>query len=318
MQQKDVRELHWMLQFERNPYPKNIDWEITSSSEARFYWLGLYKDDLKPGLIINASLGENAIVIEASDEASVDIYLNDTMVNLDKAIQIENNGNTIFSAKAPRTLEIIKASIESLGDPSQMFVSKIHVHISASKNGFLKNGDSPICKQGLNSTPSTCRFHLCDSATNTLSAQCLNSEGTRIVSELKLPCAGETHNCEGYLTCGQCSEWTPIQIVNCTSANLRKTTGDIRGDCPLWSEANIANCKLPLFSCEGKIQCGLCSTYKANLSGSYLRSCKHTKITTDQLTSECQSAKGYQKSTLDLPCSSDINNCEGLLKCGSC
>ncbi|PWS30513.1 alpha/beta hydrolase family protein [Pedobacter paludis] len=130
MNRKDTIALDWMAKFTRNPLPKKINWVQDDRHETDFYWLSTDSVGLKTGNSATVSVKENTINIEHNDYERLFIYLNDKLVNLDKAIKVLYNGKVVFNGKVNRTAKTITETITKRLDPNMVFSAKLEV-----KNG---------------------------------------------------------------------------------------------------------------------------------------------------------------------------------------
>jgi hypothetical protein len=87
---------------------------------------------------------------------------------------------------------------------------------------------------------------------------------------------------------------------------------------PISSSLNSCDCgSLGVSNCNGGLACGTCQLPP----GSYQQSCTNCFARSDRLTcGTCTRIDGTENNvpTLPLPCSGDIINCDGVLRCGSC
>ena len=150
MELDDAAAFPWMAAYTRNPYPKKIVWrqenEEKKMPEAFFYWLKVAdkhisarSDDDAPGSSkereaylgkeLTASIDGNTITIGKCDYNSFTIYLNDSMVDLDKDVSVIFNGKTVFNGRVERRMEVLERSMAERGDPSYVFPAEIVVRI---------------------------------------------------------------------------------------------------------------------------------------------------------------------------------------------
>lgn len=74
-------------------------------------------------------------------------------------------------------------------------------------------------------------------------------------------------------------------------------------------------CPSDIANCNGELRCGGC----AGPRGSYQQSCRDCIANSRELTCICRQRRGGERrSSVPLPCQSDLANCDGNLRCGGC
>ncbi len=131
MQRRDTVAIEWMAQFERNPYPEKVVWDQNGKAHSSFYWLALPAGDTqnKANLVVSR-YGQKVTVEKAENIDSLYIYLNDQMVDLDKKVEVEYNGEVIYNDKPNRTLATLWESLEERNDTNQVFSARIEVSLN--------------------------------------------------------------------------------------------------------------------------------------------------------------------------------------------
>jgi len=120
----------WMPQFVRDPYPSRVVWQQEEVLEDDFYWLAAPKNELRRGNTIIAEIaGNNVINIERCDYSSIQVMLNDEMVNLDKPVVIRYNGKTVFSGMAARSKENMRKTLYARNDKAYIFPAIVTVRL---------------------------------------------------------------------------------------------------------------------------------------------------------------------------------------------
>jgi len=149
----------WLQQFTRNPWPEKIVWtvkEMHGRHKHQMYWLGYEnapaaknetfrftaKIDREKNTVYVTAQNEKMVTLDEKDEKgkpkkekkilpfkdnSIDIYLNDTLLNLDKPVTVIYNDKEIFKKKVPRTLENMMQTLDQRGDPNYIFPARIHL-----------------------------------------------------------------------------------------------------------------------------------------------------------------------------------------------
>lgn len=129
MDLEDKAALPWMAQYHRNPYPTTIVWVQGDRMRPQFYWLGVSTSEAKKGSYIKATVKGNTITIDTDDYTEATLYLNDTLVNLDKSVTVKHGKKTVFKGKLPRTEANLRSSLAERGDPSYCFPAKVTVKL---------------------------------------------------------------------------------------------------------------------------------------------------------------------------------------------
>jgi hypothetical protein len=139
--------IEWMGARKRNPYPDEIVWETWDRMFGRCYWLTIMemessldpakplskKVQLKAKVVRGSGDQLDSIQIEAVDVNKVRVSFNDRLVNLDKAFNVQANGETVFSGKKERSIEHLLDAYGESRDPSRIYVNSVEVAIPAKK-----------------------------------------------------------------------------------------------------------------------------------------------------------------------------------------
>lgn len=129
MDRVDTLAVNWMAQFSRNPLPNKIVWIQDDCHHEHFYWLGVEKEAIETGGRIVVEKKNNTITILENYSDALFIYLNDELLDLDKAVTINYKGNTIFKALVPRKIQTVHQSIERRMDENLVFSARLRVSL---------------------------------------------------------------------------------------------------------------------------------------------------------------------------------------------
>ncbi|SHJ25286.1 hypothetical protein SAMN02745181_1560 [Rubritalea squalenifaciens DSM 18772] len=128
----------WLAQHSRDPQPSKLVW-VTSPAQKltrpMFYWLGLSGDNIPKVCRIeaHADKAKNIINIKAdvidkeNDKltpltgVTLNVFLNDKLINLDQAFTVNINGTKVHEGKAPRLDKHLSETIKMTGDPTQAY-----------------------------------------------------------------------------------------------------------------------------------------------------------------------------------------------------
>ena len=87
------------------------------------------KSVAKKGKMLGASVKDNTVTIEKSDYSKVTVYLNDTLVNLDKPVKIVSGEKVLFEGILKRTPQNMLSTLNARGDLSYIFPALIEVKL---------------------------------------------------------------------------------------------------------------------------------------------------------------------------------------------
>ena len=129
MQLEDAIALPWMSQFLRDPIPTKIIWYPKNNTEQSLYWLAAPEASIIPrdSVIVSYLRNSNEIFIEDNPLDTLEIYLNDQMLNLDKAVIVKTKEGIIFNKKLNRRTSVVSSSIATKRDQEQIFCAKLIV-----------------------------------------------------------------------------------------------------------------------------------------------------------------------------------------------
>lgn len=133
MNRVDSAAVPWMQQFRRNPYPKQIVWQQAEVVKPYFYWLGAPKQELAPGKMVRASIHDNQVDITECDYSSLTIYLNDDLVDLDKAVTIKYGKRLLFRGRVRRKESTMQQTLTQRNDWAYMFPAMVEVNVDFKK-----------------------------------------------------------------------------------------------------------------------------------------------------------------------------------------
>jgi hypothetical protein len=128
MNRADTAAIEWINDFERNPRPEYIVWRQEESGlRDCFYNLSVPKEEMAAGKQARVSFHKNVITIVHNDYNTLNIHLNDQIVDLNKKVSILYNSTEIFNDYVPRKAEHIDASIEKRMDSEYIFNAVISI-----------------------------------------------------------------------------------------------------------------------------------------------------------------------------------------------
>ena len=129
MMRADTAAIPWMEQYKRNPYPKTIVWQQEEVLRPSFYWVTAPQKELARYKQVRLRVEGNTIRLDRCDYTTLTLWLNDELVDLDKAVKITCQGRTLFSGKLPRTRRNLLRSLISREDTSYAFPASVTVKL---------------------------------------------------------------------------------------------------------------------------------------------------------------------------------------------
>lgn len=127
MDGEDRAAVPWMQQFTRNPYPSKVVWVQGDAMKEAFFWLGVPLSQAEKGKELVASVKDNVVTIEKSDYSKVTVYLNDTLVNLDKPVKVVCGDKVLFEGQLQRTPQNMLETLNARGDLCYIFPARVEV-----------------------------------------------------------------------------------------------------------------------------------------------------------------------------------------------
>ena len=114
-----------MISAVRTPIPDSIVWEPTDSVVRRFAWLENPEPSKKQ--LIEATRKSNRFEIKLTGIESLNLYLDERLVDYRKPVVIEVNGEVVFERSMSPSLSVLCQTLLERGDPSIAFTSKISI-----------------------------------------------------------------------------------------------------------------------------------------------------------------------------------------------
>ncbi len=121
----------WILEAEpRNMYPKELNFELSPPKFPRFYWVQAKKfdppeDGKMATLSVKADYATNTITIDAEGVFQVELFLNYTLVDLNKPIKVIRNGQELTLTANPGFSTLLEGCRAYLWDTSCIFPSRL-------------------------------------------------------------------------------------------------------------------------------------------------------------------------------------------------
>ena len=127
MDGEDRAAVPWMAQYKRNACPEKVVWVQADEKKAAFYWLGVPLSQAAKGKKIEARIDGNTVEILSSDYTAATIYLNDSLMDLDKPVRVVFGDKVLFEGGVTRKPALMRQSLRDRGDLSYIFPVRIDV-----------------------------------------------------------------------------------------------------------------------------------------------------------------------------------------------
>lgn len=128
MDQEDTVAVPWMMKFTRTPRPPRVVWKQDDVMHSRFYWLGAAPSQVRKGSLVVGSREGQSFRIEKSDLDTVMLFLDDSLADLDRPIEIQWASGPKIAVQPVRTIQDLWESLLSKTDKNYMFSASIKVH----------------------------------------------------------------------------------------------------------------------------------------------------------------------------------------------
>ena len=123
MELNDAVALAWMKAYQRKPVPQKVVWKQDNRHHKSFYWLGMPENKIKDGdkIVVEYNTGLNEINIIENSGDTIQLWMNDEMLNLENPVTIRYQGNVIAQKIFKRSILNIYQSMNHKGDPELSF-----------------------------------------------------------------------------------------------------------------------------------------------------------------------------------------------------
>ncbi len=115
--------VEWMLEHERDPYPKHVVWEPSRAHKRRFAWLGRPRGSTR----VEGRIDGNRITLSGASSGETTVYLNRSLVDLAKPIQIVRGDTILFEGLVPARLSVLLETIAEDEDPACWYCAAVTV-----------------------------------------------------------------------------------------------------------------------------------------------------------------------------------------------
>jgi hypothetical protein len=191
MDQLDTVAVPWMMGFTRNPRPSRVVWKQDDVMHHRFYWLGAPPSQVRKGSLVVGSREGQSFRIERSDLDTVTLFLDDSLADLDRPIEVQWASGPKVAIQPVRTIQDLWESLLSKTDKNYMFSASLKVHPGmTSSNALRPAGGFPAGFRAFQTgTPGNIRYEVPAHARNAR-VMVLDAQGKRVGS-------GQAHGTSG-------------------------------------------------------------------------------------------------------------------------
>ena len=121
MDREDASAVPWMAEFERNPVPRRIVWWQDDVTHDAFYWLKVNEEQRQAGVLVEAGIDGQTVSVTSDELDELIILLDDRLLDLDRPVRIQSEGQVVFEGMLPRTLRNLVQTLQQRGDAELMF-----------------------------------------------------------------------------------------------------------------------------------------------------------------------------------------------------
>ncbi|MBK1825733.1 transglutaminase domain-containing protein [Haloferula rosea] len=114
---KDAESVPWMAKFTRRTWPKKIVWLQDDVTHDRFYWIELPDGTASKGQRMVATMDGQKISLKGDVPAGTRLLLHDSLLDLDKEIEVTVNDREPRSFQVERTADTIRHALTRRLDP---------------------------------------------------------------------------------------------------------------------------------------------------------------------------------------------------------
>jgi len=131
----DAEALPWMASKTRDPWPQRVVWLQDDVAHTRFYWLAVDPADavgrrrMTAEVLTGDAAGEHGqlIRIDSPETRAVTLRLRDGLLDLDRPLVVEANGEIVFEGTVKRSEEAIERSLDERLDPRSAATALLRV-----------------------------------------------------------------------------------------------------------------------------------------------------------------------------------------------
>ena len=124
----DRPELHeWVKSKVRKPFPKKISYYFDKSKSSRCYWL---EAGSFTGLAhVEAKVEGNTITLKTENIDSLDVLLNEKLVNMGEPVVVKLNGEEVFNGRVEPNIRTLLENAFARRDPNTLFTVKVTINV---------------------------------------------------------------------------------------------------------------------------------------------------------------------------------------------
>jgi hypothetical protein len=148
MDLEDTVALPWMAAFTRSPHPKKVVWLQDGAgirTQQQSYWVGRpdRKDSLLKASITAEIKGQEVHVLGTNLDSAV-VFLNDSLVDLDKPVAFYWKGAKVGEGMVPRTAASLYQSSEARGDREYIYPVRLILGARGTSASLRSPGEKTV------------------------------------------------------------------------------------------------------------------------------------------------------------------------------
>ena len=134
MNLEDKVAVPWMAKFTRDPVPAKVVWKQTGTVHDRSYWLAVPAKEAKGDSLVVARREKQTVEIEKAEKVEkLIVRFDDRTADLDKAVEVKQDGKKLFSGEVNRTIGTMAKTLAGRGDPGLVFDAEVEVTVAEKK-----------------------------------------------------------------------------------------------------------------------------------------------------------------------------------------
>lgn len=117
MDREDAVAVPWMAEHNRRAFPEQVVWQQDDVTHSRFYWLQCDASSFGAGMTVTATIDDQTVRIKSKSDATIRLHLDDRLIDLDKPVIVNRNGQRVFEGSVSRTIRTLWRDLERRYDP---------------------------------------------------------------------------------------------------------------------------------------------------------------------------------------------------------
>lgn len=126
----------WLAEQKRVRFPETLSASIESRTFGRTYWMSIIRTETATtdepviaNLVASTDREKNTIDITSENIYKIEIYLNDSIIDMDRPFSVRVNGKELWQGIKERSWRYMLDRYTSSGDPTRLFTASIEIDI---------------------------------------------------------------------------------------------------------------------------------------------------------------------------------------------